>query len=197
MLQLEILFFCLGTFTFFCDQIKIHMKKAFLLFAIVVGTTISVNAQAPSGFQFGAGLRLGLAVGDFSNTSTMSIGGELQGEYGFSEKASGIISAGYNHFLGKSVTESGISIVYPNTSLIPVLVGARYYATPKIFIGAQVGIGIFTAYSESVTGFNWQPQIGFNTNKIQIALNYNGLSKDGITTSHLGLTGIYKFGGNN
>lgn len=172
------------------------MKKAFLFFAIVVCSTISVNAQAPSGFQFGAGLRLGLTVGDFSNTHTMGIGGELQGEYGFSEKASGIISVGYNHFLGKSVSESGISIVYDNASLIPVLAGARFYATPKFFIGAQAGIGIFSAYGESVTGFNWQPQIGFNTNKIQIALNYNGLSKDGTTTSHLGLTGIYKFGGN-
>lgn len=171
------------------------MKKALLVLAIIVSTSISVNAQAPSGFQFGAGLHLGLTVGDFSNSHTMGIGGELQGEYGFSEKVSAVITTGYTHFVGKSVTESGISFVYDNAGLIPIVAGARYYATPKFFVGAQAGAGIFTFMGESVTGFNWQPQIGYNAEKFQIILNYNGLSKDGTTTSHLGLSGIYKFGG--
>lgn len=170
------------------------MKKAFLILAFAAGTAVSVNAQAPDGFQFGAGLRLGLPIGDFGDVSSFGIGGEVQGEYGFNSKVSGVITSGYNSFLGKKIDVLGTSVKLDATGYIPVLAGVRYYPSNNIFIGAQAGIGILTG-GGSETAFNWQPQVGVNTEHFQVALNFNGLSKDGDTNSHIGLTAIFKFGG--
>lgn len=171
------------------------MKKAILIFALAAGTVFSANAQAPEGFQFGAGIRLGLPIGDFSDTHSFGVGAELQGEYGFSDKFSGIITSGYTSFFGKTISILGTSAKVDAVGLIPIIAGARVYPSNNIFIGAQAGIGILTGNGSSETAFNWQPQIGVNTEHFQVALNYNGLSKDGSTLSHIGLTGIFKFGG--
>lgn len=170
------------------------MKKAFLILAFAAGTAVSVNAQAPDGFQFGAGLRFGLPIGDFSEISTFGIGGELQGEFGFNSKVSGVVTTGYSSFLGKKIDVLGTPVKLDATGYIPVLAGVRYYPSNNIFIGAQAGLGILTGDGSS-TAFNWQPQVGVNTEHFQVALNYNGLSQDGSTLSHIGLTAIFKFGG--
>lgn len=166
-----------------------------LVLALVTGIVINVKAQAPDGFQFGAGIRLALPVGGFSDTHSFGIGGELQGEYGFNEKFSGVITSGYTHFFGKSISVLGTSLKFGSVGLIPIIAGARVYPSKNLFIGAQAGIGIFTANSSSEAAFDWQPQVGFNSEHFQVALNYNGLSKDGTTVSQIGLTGVFKFGG--
>lgn len=76
---------------------------------------------------------------------------------------------------------------------IPILAGVRVYPSPNFFIGAKAGYGILTGNGESEGAFNYEPQIGYNGTKFQLALGYNGLSKDGSTMSHLGLSAIYKF----
>jgi hypothetical protein len=76
-----------------------------------------------------------------------------------------------------------------------ILAGVRVYPSANFFIGAQAGYGLLTGGGDSEGAFNYQPQIGYNAPKFQLALNYNGLSKDGETISHIGLTGIFKFGG--
>jgi len=62
------------------------MKKVILAVAIIFVSFINANAQPTEGFAFGAGIRLGLPIGDFGDVSSFGIGGELQGEYGFSDK---------------------------------------------------------------------------------------------------------------
>jgi len=172
------------------------MKKVLLVFGILAASVSVTNAQAPQGFQFGGGVRLGVPIGDFSEVSTFGIGGELQGEYGFSEKVSAVVNTGYTSFLGKEITILGTSVKLDATGYIPILAGVRVYPSGNFFIGAQAGYGILTGGGgDSEGAFNYQPQIGYNGEKFQVALNYNGLSKDGSTLSHIGLTGIIKFGG--
>lgn len=171
------------------------MKKAILILSLITGSAVMLNAQAPEGFQFGAGIRAGLPVGDFGDTHSFGIGGELQGEYGFSKDFSGIFTTGFSHFFGKEETIGNITVEYEGVGLIPILAGVRYYPSSNVFIGAQAGLGILTGNNNSEAGFNWQPQVGFNTEHFQVALNYNGLTKDGSTLGHIGLTGIFKFGG--
>ena len=171
------------------------MKKVILMLFMIAGFAVGVNAQAPEGFQFGAGIRAGLPVGDFGDTHSFGIGGELQGEYGFSKNFSGIITSGFTHFFGKTETIGSITVEYEGVGLIPVIAGLRYYPSNNIFLGAQAGVGILTGNGDSEAGFNWQPQVGFSTEHFQVALNYNGLTKDGSTLGHIGLTGIFKFGG--
>ncbi len=170
------------------------MKKLLLL-PVVFFAVFAVNAQAPDGFQLGGGIRLGLPIGDFSDSYSFGIGGELQGEFGFSDNFSVIITTGYNSFFGKTIDILGTSIKIDALGYIPILAGVRVYPSDNFFIGAQAGYGILTGGGSSDGAFNYQPQIGYNGDNFQIALNYNGISKNGSTTSHIGLTAIFKFGG--
>ncbi|HEV7780187.1 MAG TPA: hypothetical protein VGO58_02925 [Chitinophagaceae bacterium] len=171
------------------------MKKLILSATLVVAGFIGINAQAPDGFQFGAGIRAALPVGDMSESQSFGVGAEVQGEYGFSEKFSGVVTSGYTQFFGKKVTILGVEVDFDGVGYVPFLAGIRYYAGSSFFIGAQAGYGLFMANGNSEGAFNYQPQVGYNGSNFQVALNYNALSKNGSTNSHIGLTGIFKFGG--
>jgi hypothetical protein len=172
------------------------MKKVLLVTTFLVAGFIGAYAQPAEGFSFGAGVRLGLPIGDFADFNSFGVGAELQGEYGFSDMVSGVVTTGYTNFFGKDYDIPGIGTIDgESTGYIPILVGARVYPSTNFFIGAQVGYGILTGGNDSEGAFNYQPQIGYNAEKFQLALNYNGLSKDGSTLSHIGLTAIFKFGG--
>ena len=172
------------------------MKKLLLIATFVVAGLMGAKAQDGSGFHFGAGLSLGLPIGDFGDTHSFGIGVEAQGEYMFSEKFSGVINSGYTSFFGKDVDVPGFGTVeVESVGLIPILAGIRVYPAPQFFIGARAGLSILTGGGESTSGFGYRPEIGYNGGPIQIALSYNGFSKDGETISHIGLTAIYVFGG--
>jgi len=172
------------------------MKKVFLAATFVVASFMGAYAQPAEGFQFGAGLRASLPIGDFSDSYSFGIGAELQGEYGISDMISAVATTGYTSFFAKKISLPGGGSIKPDAlGYIPILVGARVYPSSNFFIGGQVGYGVFTG-SGSSGAFNYQPQVGYNAETFQVALNYNGLSKSGTTSSHIGLSAIYKFGGN-
>ena len=162
------------------------MKKLFLVATFAVAGFIGAQAQE---FQFGAGPVIGLPIGDAGDISSFAVGGELQGEYTFSEKASAVGTLGYTHFIGKDF--GGFKINY---GAVPILVGARIYPSEQFFVGGQIGYGFFTG-DASGGGFAYKPQIGYNASSFQLALSYNAVS-DNSTISWLGLSGIFKFGGN-
>jgi hypothetical protein len=89
----------------------------------------------------------------------------------------------------------GGSIKYDATGYIPILAGVRVYPSATFFIGGQVGYGLFTGNGSSDGGFNYQPQVGYNASQFQLILNYNGVSINSYNYGHIGLTGIFKFGG--
>lgn len=160
------------------------MKKSFLLIGICIISVISANAQ----FKFGIGPTIGLPIGDAGDISSLTIGVELQGELKFSDKASGVATTGYTHFIGKDF--GGFKLSY---GAIPILVGGRVYPSENFFIGAQIGYGFFTGDASS-GGFAYRPQVGYNTSNVQLGLSYNGISNDG-TISWLALSAIFSFGG--
>lgn len=162
------------------------MKKALLITAILFVGLISANAQGE--FKFGAGVNVGLPVGDAGDISSFTVGGEIQGEYMFSEKASGIGSLGYTHFIGKDFM--GFKLSY---GAVPILVGARVYPSEQFFIGGQVGYGFFTGDAEG-GGFAYKPHVGYNAGTAQITLSYNAISDNG-TIGWIGLSGVFTFGG--
>jgi hypothetical protein len=168
------------------------MKKVLFVFAIAMLSFGAVNAQesAAGGFHFGGGLRFALPLGDMADGSSFGIGAELQGEYMFSDMVSGTFTTGYTSFLGKTVE----GVKSPSSGYIPILAGIRVYPSPTFFIGAKAGYGIVTVSGFGSSGaFNYEPQIGYNGTKIQLALGYNGLSQTGGTSSHMALSAIYKF----
>jgi hypothetical protein len=159
------------------------MKKLFLpfLFLILIKT---VNAQdekaSSSGFRFSGGINLALPTGDFNETHSFGLGVELQPEYNLSSKFSIYGSAGYTNFFGKKF--AGIKL--DNVGLIPILAGVRVYPAQQFFVGAKAGIGILTGSGDSESAFDYQPQIGYNSDAFQVALGYNGLTKNGETLSN-------------
>ncbi|MCX8020241.1 MAG: porin family protein [Chitinophagaceae bacterium] len=155
----------------------------------------NLAAQAPDGFQFGVGIRLGLPIGDFADVNSFGVGGELQGEYGFSKNFSAVVNAGYTNFFGKEINVGSITVKTDNLGFIPVLAGVRYYPSEKIFLGAQAGVGIFTSSGNSEAGFSWQPGIGYNAQKFQTALFLNGTNYANENFMHVGLKAILKLGG--
>ncbi|MBS1759844.1 MAG: outer membrane beta-barrel protein [Bacteroidetes bacterium] len=169
------------------------MKRTILILTLICGMT-SAYAQAPSGFQLGGGLRISIPTGDFNKTHSFGLGPELQAEYGFSDNVSGVITTGYSSFWGKSVTSiGGTSVKYKAEGYFPLLAGARVYAQGGFFAGAQLGLGVYTYNGNSNSGFNWQPQVGYNADGYQLLLNYNGLTSKGNNMSHIALSAIYKF----
>jgi len=182
------------------------MKKLLLASAVLLASVISSKAQMAAGdFKFGAGLHLGLPIGDFHNVSSFGIGAEFQGEYAFSENLTGVATTGYTYFPGKSIDLGAGNSYKVNSGHIPVIVGARYYATEQVFFGAQIGYGHYS-YSVSSTngygsassgsgGFEYRPQVGYIIDPIQLVLSYDGTSISGGTNSQIGLTAIYTFGG--
>lgn len=162
------------------------MKKIILVVTFIVAGFIGANAQ----FTFGVGAHVGLPVGDAGDISSFVVGGELQGEYNFSESASGIVSAAYSHFIGEDLG-AGFKLNY---GAVPLLVGARYYPSSKFFVGGQIGYGFFTGDADG-GGFAYKPQIGYNSDLIQVGLSYNAITDDGATISWVGLSAVFKLGG--
>jgi hypothetical protein len=179
------------------------MKKNLLLVVAFSLSILGVQAQATEQeFSFGGGVHLALPTGNFGKAWSFGLGVQLQGEYKFADNITGVATTGYTNFFGKTQTfdfgSGPVSVKSPNVGLIPILVGARFYPAEQFFVGVQVGYGIFTntGSSSGSSGFDYYPQIGYNLPQVQFILGYNGVSVTGGTLAHIGLTGIYKFGGN-
>jgi hypothetical protein len=168
------------------------MKKIFFLATLLVAA-IAVNAQidASKNVQFSGGVRFALPIGDFNLSHSVGVGAELQAEYKLSPKASLTGTTGYTNFIGKSLDFLGYKFKMDAVGYIPILVGARYYPSDNLFIGGKAGYGILTG-AGSGGALNFEPQVGFNANKFQLAVGYNALVDDG-TLGHLGVTAVYKF----
>lgn len=162
------------------------MKKVFLVAAFTVAGFVGLNAQKD--FKLGAGINVGLPLGDAKDVSSFAVGAELQGELGLSETVKGLATIGYTHFFGKEIAP-GIDKI--NVGAVPILVGARIYPSEQFFVGGQVGYGFFTGDGDG-GGFAYKPHVGYDAGKFQLALSYNAISDNG-TTSWLGLSGVVKF----
>ena len=161
--------------------------------ALLVCGAVAANTQSSESkkVQFGGGLRLGLPVGNFHLSHSLGIGVELQGEYKIAQNASLTGTTGFTNFIGKSETWDDYKYKYQSVGYIPILVGARYYPSTNAFVGAKLGYGILTG-AGSGGAFNFEPSVGYNADKYQLALGYNALVNDG-TLGHLAVTAVYKF----
>jgi hypothetical protein len=166
------------------------MKKVIFL-AFILAAAFAVNAQSKPGkdVQFSGGLRLALPTGNFHYSSSFGVGAELQAEYKLSSQASLTGTTGFTNFIGK--TDKFYGYKYSSVGYIPILVGARVYPADNVFVGGKVGYGILTG-GGSGGAFNFEPQVGYNGDKYQLALGYNALVDNG-TLGHLGVTAVYKF----
>src|SRR5947209_1316111 len=168
------------------------MKKVIFLVLILVAA-FAVNAQrkAETDVQFSGGLRMALPVGNFHYSHGFGVGAELQAEYKLSPMASITGTTGFTNFIGKTADYYDYGYKYESIGYIPILVGARVYPSQNVFVGGKLGYGILTNAGVG-GGFNFEPQVGYNGDKFQVAFGYNALVNNG-TLGHLALTALYKF----
>ena len=167
------------------------MKKLLLAIAFVSLVFITKAQSDASRFHVGIGPTVALPIGDFANAYSFGIGGEVQGEYIFSEKFSSIFNTDFIYFKGKK----GFNFLYRDYFYsIPILLGVRTYPIRQFFIGAKAGVNISTGLGNSYVDFAYRPEIGYNGRTIQVAFNFNSSINHGYSSNHLDLTAIYVFG---
>lgn len=143
-------------------------------------TTFAMTANA----QFSLGATLGLPSGDVSDAYTFALG--IDANYMFdseSEIAFGV-ATGYLTYFGDEIL--GVSI--DNASFLPLAGAARYAASDKFTLGADVGYAVGLAPDGNDGGFYYRPMVAYAiSEKASINLSYSGVSVDGGTFSNIGL----------
>jgi len=170
------------------------MKKI-ILCAAIAATTAAATAQTTKNAKqplFSAGVELGLPIGDFKEGYKFGIGVTVQGEYPAAEKAGITLSAGYMSFAGKTFEFLGEKYKNPAQGVIPVLAGAKYYFTEKVYGHAQAGVSFFNHGVGAA--FTYSPGVGIKASEnIEVLVKYQGASKNGSTASFLGTRISYRF----
>lgn len=143
------------------------MKKIYLAITIFVITILTASAQEQEKVKkritYSFGADIGVPAGYVSTYSSLVAGASLQAEYPVIKSAGVTASVGYLDFIAK---RGGKGV-----SFIPVLLGAKYYITPKIYASGQAGLSFYGGREDSNGGgsgekyFTYVPGIGFRTSK--------------------------------
>lgn len=160
------------------------MKKTMLLLTLAVYSLHAIaqsNDEDDKIFKFGIGGSFQLPLGDLKESATYGVGFEATGVYNLSETAAAFAQTGVNVFKGKEFFGQSNSILH-----IPILVGARY-KFGGFFAGAGVGYSIYSSDGNSLNGFTYSPQFGYDMGKQQFLVNYTSTSVTGSTFSYVGL----------
>ncbi len=162
--------------------------------SVILLSTLTVCAQDKKTLDISAGVELGLPMGDFGKAQGLGIGASLQGDYAISNVLKVTANIGYMSFLGKKSESEGVSVKSKALNFIPIRVGAKYFVTEAIHVGAQVGVGMFSGGGNATSGFNFSPQVGYMlSEKLDLTLKYDNTSKDGGSLGFIGLRAAYHF----
>lgn len=176
------------------------MRKVLVLLVVSLLMVGFASAQSTSKMKIGVGPYVGLPMGTFGDITSIGFGGIAQGEYDFGSQVIGTVTTGYLSFSGKDVN----GVKQGTWSIIPILVGAKYFFTQNIYGAAQVGLNMvsydvpsYTAYgftfgggsvSDSEFGFN--VGVGYDLGNLDFLVKYGTFATD---ASALSLTALYKF----
>jgi len=173
------------------------MKKLFLALMVITMAIPSVKAQEKmsSNSSLSLGVEASLPIGDFNDAGyNFGIGGSLQGEYKPAGDLGLTLNAGFINYFAKETTIAGVHINGKDFGIIPVMAGAKYYFSPKVYAHGQLGAGFGTT-SGSGTFFTYTPGIGaYLSNKVDLMVKFVGYSKSGGTWNSIGARLAYNFG---
>ncbi len=176
------------------------MKKQLIAIAIVA--LFATSSSFAQKINFGIGADVALPMGTFGDIVSVGFGGTAKVYYPLKEEMMVLTgTAGYMTFSGKTVG----NFTGSNFSMIPVLVGARYYFAPLsakfrpyggldlglIFsstkVPSQTILGV-TVGGGSVSGsdFTYQPQLGFVASQFDVAVRLLGISGANCVAARVG-----------
>jgi hypothetical protein len=172
------------------------MKKLILLVSIV---SISFLSKAQTGMnQIGIAAELGLPMGDFGDVAKTGFGGLIRGAFGVGTAGQVTLTTGYTSFgIKDELLGSGES---GNLHIIPILVGYRHHFS-GFFVEPQLGYGIYGSKFEDASGsmtdsegaFTYGAGLGYSKSGFEGGVRYQAGSKDGSTTSYIGIHVGYNF----
>jgi hypothetical protein len=170
------------------------MKKLILVFACVIALS-TVKAQQGTN-QIGIAADLGLPMGDFGDGFKTGFGAQLRALFGIGTAGQITFTTGYSGFKGK---ESTNEFKY-STTIIPLLAGYRHNFS-GFYVEPQIGYGIYGAKVEindedetsSDGAFTYAIGLGIAKSGFDAGVRYQAASKDGSTTSLVGIHVGYNF----
>ena len=150
-----------------------------------------LTAIAITGFsqkaKFSLGGELGLPVGDWSAGVSALVGFSGQADFNVASNFDLTLNAGYTSALAKNGGEGD--------GWIPVLCGAKYHFSDKLYGSAQMGISFFNyGGGESVNIFTFAPGVGYKvSDNFDLLFKYTSMSDNGYSISALGVRAAYTF----
>jgi hypothetical protein len=179
-----------------------NLLKAFALAAVML---VSTNMFAQDG-RFSVGAELAMPGGDYGDNAGTGFGASLRYEMPMGDNLGLTGTVGYLMYGKKSVETYGYKYEY-SSSVIPIMLGAKYYFTEQQngFYGAfQIGLSMLSNKSEysydllgvhysgsdtqSSSAFTWAPGVGYHLDNLDFGLNYYGFSyTQDYTTTVLGV----------
>ena len=174
------------------------MKKFLLALVVLSGAAFSSFAQSgKDGGKFSIGLEAGLPIGDAADGYSFAIGGSLKYDHPLSEGLFVTVSAGYTSLTGKTITVEvegeEFSGKVPAFGVVPVKAGLKYFFSEGFYGEAQAGAAFGTSEGAG-TAFLYSPGIGYNfSENVDAGVRYEAWTKDGGTTSIIGLRVAYSF----
>jgi hypothetical protein len=173
------------------------MRKVLLVLAAVFALG-AAKAQTGKN-QIGIGVDLGLPMGDFGDAAKLGIGGYAKYLHGVGSAGQITLTTGYQSYKVKSdLLDAGESGSF---SIIPILAGYRHNFN-GLYVEPQVGYGIYGTkfkgsgfdVSESSGAFTWAIGAGYAMAEgLDLGVRYQSASKDGSTTSLIGIHVGYNF----
>lgn len=149
------------------------MKRSILVFASLLAGLVSMNAQG----DFRAGAHVGIPVGDTSDFTSFTIGGDVSYLWTVADNFSAGISTGVSTYPGKDDFE--------NYSFIPLAASGRVDFSEMWFGGLDLGYAIPLEDAEG--GFFYQPKIGYTNGEFDLFAYYQGIS---ISDSDFNVTSV-------
>jgi len=164
------------------------MKKVLFIAAFVLVGLGNVNAQNGS---FNAGVSIGFPTGDISDISSLAISVEANYLFEISDQFKVGPSISYLHYIGKKdILGSGFDA--DDISFLPIAAAARFAASEKFTIGADLGYGIGISPDDIEGAFYYRPMVGYNiSEKVMLQATYTGMSKEGSTISNFGVGAMF------
>lgn len=138
--------------------------------------------------QFSLGATFGLPTGDAENGYTFALG--IDANYMFESESdlSFGVATGYLTYFGDELTVLGTTVEIDNASFLPLAGAARFAASDKFTLGADVGYAIGLAPDGNDGGFYYRPMVAYAVGEnVSLNLSYSGVSVNGGTFSNIGL----------
>ncbi|WP_077398579.1 outer membrane beta-barrel protein [Cellulophaga omnivescoria] len=148
------------------------MKKLFIVAIAALGFAFSAQAQE----GFGAGVNLGIPMGDIDGFSSFNIGVDAQYLGAVSETFYAGGTLGYSHYFMKNDVDA--------VTFLPIAAVAKFMVTEDFSVGTDLGYAVGLSDNND-GGFYYRPKLGYRiADAIELNLSYAGISlEDDINAS--------------